>query len=325
MNLPRRQFLRLAAGATALPAVSRIATAQTYPTRPVHLLVGFSAGGPLDTGARLIGQWLSERLGQSFIIDNRPGASGNLAAEDVVRAPPDGYTLLECAAANAWNTTLYDNLSFDFARDIAPVASVSGGGGVMEVNLSVPAKTLPEFIAYAKANPGKINMASAGPGSAPGLYGELFKSMAGVELVTVNYRGSGPALPDLIAGRVQVMFDVAITAIGPVKAGKVRALAVTNAKRIDALPDIPTVGEFVPGYEATGWQGIGGPRKTPPEIIEILNREVNTALADPGFKRRLADLGFEPFANSPAEFGKFIVEYTNKWAKVIHAAGIKAE
>jgi tripartite-type tricarboxylate transporter receptor subunit TctC len=326
VKLPhRRSFLHLAAGAALLPTVSQIARAENYPTRPVHLLVGFSAGGPLDIGARLIGQWLSERLGQSFIIDNRPGASSNLAAENVVRAPPDGYTLLECAGTNAWNTTLYDNLTFNFARDIAPVASVSRGGGVMEINLSVPANTLPEFIAYAKANPGKINMASAGPGSAPGLYGELFKAMAGVELVTVNYRGSGPALPDLIAGRVQVMFDVANTAIGPVKAGKVRALAVTNAKRINALPDVPTVGEFVPGYEATGWQGIGAPRNTPPEIITIINREVNAALADSGFNARLTDLGFEPFANSPAEFGKFIVEYTEKWGKVIKAANIKPE
>jgi tripartite-type tricarboxylate transporter receptor subunit TctC len=325
MKFPRRTFVQLAVSAAIAPAIPRRATAIDYPIRPVHLLVGFSAGGPLDTGARLIGQWLSERLGQSFIIDNRPGASGNLAAEDVVRAPPDGYTLLECAAANACNTTLYDNLGFDFARDIAPVASVSRGGGVMEVNPSVPAKTVPEFIAYAKANPGKINMASAGPGSAPGLYGELFKAMAGVELVTVNSRGSGPALPDLIAGRVQVMFDVAITAIGPVKAGKVRALAVTNAKRIDALPDIPTIGEFVPGYEATGWQGIAAPRDTPPEIITILNREVNAALADPRFRARLTDLGFEPFANSPPEFGKFIVDYTEKWGKVIRAANLKAE
>jgi len=325
MKLRRRKFLHLVTGAVALPTVCRAASAFDYPNRPVRLVVGFAAGGPLDTGARLIGQWLSKRLGQSFIIENRPGASGNLAAEEVVHAAPDGYTLLECAAANAWNTSLYPSLSFDFARDIAPVASVSRGGGVLEVNLAVPAKTLSEFIAYAKANPGKINMASAGPGSAPGLYGELFKSMAGVNLVTVNYRGSGPALPDLIAGRVQVMFDVAITAIGPVKAGKVRALAVTNAKRIAALPEIPTVGEFVPGYEATGWQGIGAPRNTSPEIIEIVNREVNSALADPEFKRRLADLGFDPFANSPTEFGRFIVEYTEKWRKVIRAAGIKAE
>ena len=280
MKLPRRKFLHLAAGAAALPVVSRIARAQTYPARPVHLLVGYSAGGPLDTGARLIAQWLSERLGHSFIVENRPGASGNLATQEVVRARPDGYTLLVCAATNAWNATLYDNLSFDFTHDMAPVASYELGGGVMEVNSSVPAKTLPEFIAYAKANPGKINMASAGPGSAPGMYGELFKFMAGVDLVTVNYRGSGPALPDLIAGRVQVMFDPVITAIGPVKAGKLRGLAVTTKKRIETLPDIPTVGEFVPGYEATGWQGIGAPRDTPQEIIAILNTQVNAALAD---------------------------------------------
>jgi tripartite-type tricarboxylate transporter receptor subunit TctC len=325
MKLPRRKFLHLAAGAAALPVVSGIARAQTYPARPVHLLVGYSAGGPLDTGARLIAQWLSERLGHSFIVENRPGASGNLATQEVVRARPDGYTLLVCAATNAWNATLYDNLSFDFTHDMAPVASYELGGGVMEVNSSVPAKTLPEFIAYAKANPGKINMASAGPGSAPGMYGELFKFMAGVDLVTVNYRGSGPALPDLIAGRVQVMFDPVITAIGPVKAGKLRGLAVTTKKRIETLPDIPTVGEFVPGYEATGWQGIGAPRDTPQEIIAILNTQVNAALADSTFKARLVELGVEPFPNSPADFGKFIVEYTDKWAKVIRAANIKAE
>ena len=325
MKLPRRKFLHLAAGAAALPVVSGIARAQTYPARPVHLLVGYSAGGPLDTGARLIAQWLSERLGHSFIVENRPGASGNLATQEVVRARPDGYTVLVCAATNAWNATLYDNLSFDFTHDMAPVASYELGGGVMEVNSSVPAKTLPEFIAYAKANPGKINMASAGPGSAPGMYGELFKFMAGVDLVTVNYRGSGPALPDLIAGRVQVMFDPVITAIGPVKAGKLRGLAVTTKKRIETLPDIPTVGEFVPGYEATGWQGIGAPRDTPQEIIAILNTQVNAALADSTFKARLVELGVEPFPNSPADFGKFIVEYTDKWAKVIRAANIKAE
>jgi tripartite-type tricarboxylate transporter receptor subunit TctC len=325
MKLPRRKFLHLAAGAAAFPAVSRLAWAQTYPTRPVRLLVGYSAGGPLDTGARLIAQWLSDRLGQSFIVDNRPGASGNLATQEVVRARPDGYTLLACAATNAWNVTLYDNLSFDFTRDIAPVASYERGGGVMEVNPSFPAKTVPEFIAYAKANPGKINMASAGPGSAPGMYGELFKAMAGVDLFTVNYRGSGPALPDLFAGRVQVMFDPVITAMGPIRAGKLRGLAVTTAKRVEVLPDIPTVGEFVPGYEAIGWQGIGAPRNTPPEIIGILNSAVNAALADPAFTARLVDLGVEPFASSPSEFGKFIVEYTEKWAEVIQAANIKAE
>jgi tripartite-type tricarboxylate transporter receptor subunit TctC len=325
MKLLPRILLCLASGVVALAVTPRSIWAQTYPTHPVRLLVGFTAGGPLDTGARLIAQWLSKRLGQSFIVENHPGVSSNIATEEVVRATPDGYTLLECASPNSYNATLYDHLSFDFARDIAPVASVSRNGGVMEVSLSVPAKTVPEFIAYAKANPGKINMASAGVGSAVGMWGELFKSMSGVNLVTVNYRGSGPALPDLISGRVQVMFDVAITAIGPVTAGKVRALGVTTAKRIDVLPDIPTVGEFVPGYEATGWQGICAPRDTPQEIIERLNREVNAALVDPGFQKRLAALGSEPFANSPTGFGKFIAEYTEKWGKVIRTAGIKAE
>jgi tripartite-type tricarboxylate transporter receptor subunit TctC len=324
-KIRRRQFLHLAVGTVVLPAICRNASAFHYPNRPVRLLVGFAAGGPLDTGARLIAEWLSERLGQSFIIENRPGASGNLAAEEVVRAAPDGYTLLECAAANAWNTSLYRSLSFDFARDLAPVASVTRNGGVMEVNLSVPAKTVPEFIAFAKANPGKVNMASAGPGSAPGMWGELFKVMADLDLTTVNYRGSAPALPDLIAGRVQVMFDVAITAIGPVKAGKVRALAVTTKNRLNAMPDIPTLDEFVPGYEGVGWQGISAPKDTPPEIIGILNREVNAALADPAFKAKLTALGGEPLAMSPEKFGKFIVEFTEKWAKVIHQTGIKVE
>ena len=325
MRLPRRNFLHLAASAVAVPAISWAASAMDYPTRPVHLVVGFSAGGPLDTGARLIAQSLSERLGQSFIVDNHPGVSGNIAAAEVARARPDGYTLLMCAAANAWNTALYDHLDFDFIRDIEPVASVNRSGGIMEISLSLPVNTVREFIAYAKANPGKVNLASAGPGSAPGLYGELFKSMAGVDLVTVNYRGSGPALPDLIAGRVQVMFDPVITAIGPVKAGKLRGLAVTSAQRIGALPDIPTVGESVPGYEATGWQGIGAPKNTPPEIIAILNKAVNAALGDPAFRDRLINLGVEPFANSPSEFGKFILSFTEKWSKVIRVAGIKAE
>ncbi len=325
MKLPRRKFLHLAAGAAAVPVASRTASALDYPTRPVHLIVGFAAGGPLDTGARLIAQALTERLHQSFIVENHVGAGGNLAAAEVVRANPDGYTLLVCAAANSWNANLYKNLSFDFTRDIAPVASYERGGGVMEVSSSVSAKTIPEFIAYAKANPGKINMASAGPGSAPGMWGELFKSMAGVDLVTVNYRGSGPALPDLIAGRVDVMFDPVITAIGPVEAGKVRALGVTTATRVEQLPNVPAIGEVVPGYVATGWQGIGAPKNTPPEIIAILNRAVNAALADPAFKARLTNLGVEPFANSPAEFGKFIIEYTEKWGRVIHAAGIRAE
>jgi tripartite-type tricarboxylate transporter receptor subunit TctC len=325
MKLPRRTFLQLAAGAAALPSTVRIAGAQTYPTRPVHLLVGYAAGGPLDTSARLIAQWLSERLGQSFIVENRPGAGSNLATEMVVRAPPDGYTLLEVSASNAWNVTLYDNLKFNFIHDIVPVAGVRRAGGVMEVHPSVPVMKVPEFIVYAKANPGKINMATGGVGSAQHLFGELFKVMAGVDLVTVNYRGAAPALPDLIAGQDQVMFDVLISSIGHIRAGKLRPLGVTTATRLEALPDVPPIGDFVPGYEASSWDGIGAPANTPPEIIATLNREVNAALVDPSFKARLADLGVEPFANSPAEFGKFIVEFTEKWAKVIRAAGIKAE
>jgi len=325
MKLPRRKFLRVAAGAAALPALPRVASALDYPTRPVHLLVGFAAGGPLDTSARLIGRWLSERLGQPFVIDNRPGAGSNLATEIVARAPPDGYTLLEASAANAWNAALYDNLSFNFIRDIALVAGVRRAAGVMEVNPSVPVRTVPEFIAYAKANPGKINMATGGAGSAPHLYGELFKMMAGVDLVTVNYRGSAPALPDLIAGQVQVMFDVVISSIGHIRAGKLRPLGVTTTARLEVLPDVPPISDFLPGYEASSWDGIGAPANTPPEIVEILNKQVNAALADPTFKARLADLGAEPFAGSPAEFGKFIVDYTEKWGEVIRAAGIKAE
>jgi tripartite-type tricarboxylate transporter receptor subunit TctC len=325
MKLPRRKFLHLAASAAALPALPHVASALDYPTRPVHLLVGFAAGGPLDTSARLIGQRLSERLGQPFVIENRPGAGSNLATEIVARAPPDGYTLLEASAANAWNAALYDNLSFNFIRDIALVAGVRRAAGVMEVNPSVPVRTVPEFIAYAKANPGKINMATGGAGSAPHLYGELFKTMAGVDLVAVNYRGSALALPDLIAGQVQVMFDVVISSIGHIRAGKLRPLGVTTTTRLEVLPDVPPISDFLPGYEASSWDGIGAPANTPPEIVGILNKQVNAALADPTFKARLADLGAEPFAGSPAEFGKFIVDYTEKWGKVIRATGIKAE
>lgn len=325
MKLPRRKFLHLAASAAALPALPHVASALVYPTRPVHLLVGFAAGGPLDTSARLIGQWLSERLGQPFVIENRPGAGSNLATEIVARAPPDGYTLLEASAANAWNAALYDNLSFNFIRDIALVAGVRRAAGVMEVNPSVPVRTVPEFIAYAKANPGKINMATGGAGSAPHLYGELFKTMAGVDLVAVNYRGSALALPDLIAGQVQVMFDVVISSIGHIRAGKLRPLGVTTTTRLEVLPDVPPISDFLPGYEASSWDGIGAPANTPPEIVGILNKQVNAALADPTFKARLADLGAEPFPGSPAEFGKFIVDYTEKWGKVIRATGIKAE
>jgi tripartite-type tricarboxylate transporter receptor subunit TctC len=325
MKLLRRKFLYLAAGAAALPEVSRVASALEYPTRPVHLLVGYAAGGPLDTSARLIAQWLSEHLGQPFIVENRPGAGSNLATEMVVRAPPDGYTLLEVSASNAWNATLYDNLKFNFIHDIVPIAGVRRAGGVMEVNPSVPVMTVPEFIGYAKANPGKINMATGGVGSAQHLYGELFKAMTRVDLVTVNYRGAALALPDLIAGQDQVMFDVVLSSIGHIRAGKLRPLGVTTATRLAVLPDVPPIGDFVPGYEANSWDGIGAPANTPPEIIATLNREVNAALADTMFKARLADLGVEPFVVSPGEFREFIVEFTEKWAKVIRAAGIKAE
>jgi tripartite-type tricarboxylate transporter receptor subunit TctC len=325
MKFPRRRFLHLAAGAVALPAISRIARAQGYPTRPVHLLVGYAAGGVNDIIARLTGQMLSERLGQPFIIEDRPGAGSNLATEVVVRAPGDGYTLLEASASNAFNASLYEKLNFDFIRDIAPVAGTVRTANVMEVNPAVPAHSVPEFIAYAKANPGKINMASAGPGSSPHLCGELFKTLAGVDLVTVHYRGSGPALPDLMSGQVQVMFDSIVSSIGHIRAGRLRPLAVTSANRMEALPDLPTVGDFVPGYEAGGWQGIGAPRNTPTEIVTRLNREINAGLADPKMKARFVDLGGMVMLGSPADFGKVIADETEKWGKVIRAANIKAE
>ena len=326
MKLLRRTFLQLAVGAVAPLGMVRVAGAQPYPTRPVHLFVGYAAGGPLDTSARMIAQWLTERLGQQFIVVNQPGAGSNIAAETVVRAPPDGYTLLQISASNAWNVTLYDNLKFNFISDIVPVAGVRNAGGVLEVHPSVPVTTVPEFIAYAKANPGKLNMATGGAGSAPHLYGELFKMMTGVDLVTVNYRGAGPALLDLISGQVQGSFDVVISSIAHIRAGKLRPLGVTTAKRLAVLPDVPPIGDFVPGYDASSWDGIGAPVNTPSEIVTILNKEVNAALADPAFKARLADLGAEPFfAGSPTEFGKFVVEYTEKWSKVIRAAGIKAQ
>jgi tripartite-type tricarboxylate transporter receptor subunit TctC len=325
VKLPRRQFLHLAAGAAALSALPRGAVALDYPNRPVRIIVGFPPGGFIDTSARLIGPWLSERLGQQFVIENRPGAGSNIATEAVVRAPADGYTLLAASDANANNSTLYDKLNFNFSRDIAPVASIGRAFFVMVTNPSVPAKTGPDFIAYAKASPGKINMASSGPGSATQLFGEMFKVMAGVDLVTVNYRGVGPALPDLISGRVEVMFAPVAGAIGYIRSGKLRPLGVTTTRRMDLLPEVPAVNEFVPGYEATAWVGLGAPANTAPEIIATLNKQVNAALADPALKARLADLGMEPFANQPAEFGKFIVEYTEKWAKVIRAANIKPE
>jgi tripartite-type tricarboxylate transporter receptor subunit TctC len=323
MKLPRRQFLHLAAGAGALPAVSRIARAQTYPSRPVRLIAGFPPGGVLDLFARLIGQWLSERLGQPFIVENRAGAGGNLAAEAVVKAPPDGYTLLQIGAHNAWNVALYDNLSFNFIRDIAPVASIYRGPGVLVVHPSFLAKSVPELIAHVKANPGKINLASGGVGSAQHVYGELFKMMTGVDMLHVPYRGGGPALTDLLAGQVPVMFDTLATSIEHIRATKLRALAVTSATRSEVLPDIPTVGDFVPGYEGTGWQGIGAPRNTPAEIIDKLNKEINPGLADPRMKARIADFGYTVFASSPPDFSTFIAAYTEKWAKVIKFSGAK--
>jgi tripartite-type tricarboxylate transporter receptor subunit TctC len=325
MILHRRTFLRLTAGAVALPAGLRIAKAQTYPTRPVRIVVGYAPGGVTDITARLIGPWLSERLGQQFVIDNRPGASGNIAAEAVARASPDGYTLLLVASNNAYNATLYENLQFNFIRDIAPVASISRDCFVMVVNPSFPAKTVAEFIAYAKANRGKLNMGSSGPGSGSTLYGELFKAMAGVDLAAVNYRGVGAALPDLLGGRLDVIFIPVASVVGYIKAGTLRPLGVTATTRVDVLPDVPAIAESVPGYEATGWNGLGAPANTPREIIALLNGQVNAALADATFKARLAGLGLEPFASSPAEFAKLISEYTEKWAKVIRAAGIKVE
>jgi len=325
MKLPRRRFLHLAAGVAALPALSRVAQAQSYPTRLVRVVVPFPAGGPADILARLMGQWLSERLGQPFVIDNRPGATGNIGTEAVVKAPPDGYTLLLASTANMINATLYEKLNFNFIRDIAPIATISRYTFVMVVHPSMPTKTVPEFIAYAKANPGKINMASGGIGGATHVFGELFKMMTGVNMVHVPYRGQASALADLLAGQVHVMFPTIVAPIEYIKTGRLRALAVTSATRSDALPDVPTVGEFVPGYEASGWSGFGSPKSTPPEVIDKLNREINTALADLKIKARLADLGGDVLAGSPADFGKLIAEETEKWGKVIRAANIKPE
>jgi len=325
MKLPRRRFLHLAAGAAALPAASRFAAAESYPSRPVHLIVGYAAGGPADIAARLIAQRLSERLGQPFVVENRAGANSNIATEAVVRAAPDGYTLLLATGSNVFNTALYDNLTFNFSNDIAPVASIMRTPGVMEVTPSFPAKTVPEFIAYAKANPGKINVASAGPGSAPHLYSELFKMMAGVDLVQVHYHGSGPALPDLIGGQVQVMFDPIASSIPFIRAGTLRALAVTTAQRLDVLPDIPTVGDFVPGYEASSWEGIAAPKDTPSEIVGKLNREINAGLVDPTMRARITNLGATVLMGSPSDFSKLIADETEKWGKVIRAANIKPE
>jgi len=323
MKLPRRQFLRLAAGGAAALSVSRIASAQAYPSRPVRLIVGFPPGGSADVSARVIGQWLSERLGQPFVIENRLGAGGNIATEAVVRAPADGYTLLLVNPANAINATLYERLSFNLIRDIAPVAGIIRVPNVMVVNPLTPAKTVPEFIAYAKANPGKINFASAGNGTAIHVSGELFKMMTGINMVHVPYRGAPPALTDLLGGQVQVMFDNMPNSIEYIRADKLRPLAVTTATRWEGLPDVPTLSDFVPGYESSAWTGIGAPRNTPADIIDKLNREINVALADPKIKARLVDLGGTVLPGSPADFGKFVAEETEKWGKVVKFSGAK--
>jgi tripartite-type tricarboxylate transporter receptor subunit TctC len=323
MKLPRRQFLHLVAVAVALPA-SGIA-GEGYPTRPVHIVVGFPPGQAADISARLLGQWLSERLGQSFVIDNRPGAASTIATDQVVHAPPDGYTLLYVVASNYINATLKANLPYNFIRDIEPVASITRGSLVVEVNPSVPVKNIPQLIAYAKANPGKLNMASGGIGNSTHLAGELFKMMTGIDMFHVPYRGSAPALTDLVSGQVQVMFDLMPSSIGYIRAGQLRALAVTTAEPSDALPELPTVGDFVPGYEASTVGGIGAPKGTPAEIVNKLNGEINAALADATMKSRYAALGSVPHPTSPADFGKLIVAETEKWAKVITFAGIKPE
>jgi tripartite-type tricarboxylate transporter receptor subunit TctC len=323
VRLPRRKFLYLAATFVGLPALARPAMALDYPTRAVRFVVGFPAGSATDIVGRLVAQSLSERFGQQFIVDDRPGAGSNLATEVVVRADPDGYTLLQVASPNAINATLYSNLGFNFIRDIAPVVGIFRYPYVVVVNASVPARTLPEFIAYAKANPGKIDMASAGNGTAPHIFGELFKIMTGVNMLHVPYRGS--YFSDLIAGRVQVVFSPLPSTIGYIRAGTVRALAVTTAKRSDELPNIPAVGETVSGYEASSWQGVGAPRNTSGEIIDKLNREINVVLADPKMRKRLAELGGTVLGGTPAEFAKLIADETEKWAKVIKSAKIKLE
>jgi tripartite-type tricarboxylate transporter receptor subunit TctC len=325
MKFPRRTFLHLAAGAAALSAVPRVARAQAYPSRPVRIIAAFAAGGGVDITARLMGQWLSDRLGQSFVTENRPGAGGNIGTETVVGSAPDGYTLLLATVPNAVNAALYEKLNFNFIRDIAPVAGIIRVPMVILMNPSVPATTVPEFIAHAKTNPGKVNMASAGIGSAPHLAGELFNAMAGVKLVHVPYRGQGPALSDLLGGQVQVMFATTPGISDYIRTGKLRALAVTTATRAEVLPELPTVGDFVAGYEASQWYGMGAPKSTPAEIIDRLNREINAGLSDPRMKARLADIGGEPLTGSPSQFGQFIADETEKWTKIVKLAGMKPE
>ena len=325
LKLPRRRFLHLAAGAAALPVVPRIAMAQAFPTRPVRIVVPFAAGGATDIIARLIGQWLSERFGQQFVIENRPGAGSNVGTEVVVNAPPDGYTLLLVGASSAINATLYEKLSFNFLRDIAPVSGIISIPFIMAVNPSFPAKTVSEFIAYARANPGKVNMASGGNGTAGHLSGELFKMMAGINMVHVPYRGEAPALTDMLGGQVQAMFGTMPASIEYVRAGKLRPLAVTSARRSELLPDLPTVGDFVPGYETSAWQGIGAPKNTPAEIINKFNKEINAGLADPKIKTRVADMGGTVLAGSPADFDKLIADETEKWGQVVKFSGAKPD
>jgi tripartite-type tricarboxylate transporter receptor subunit TctC len=325
MKLPRRKFLHLAAGAAALPAVLRTAWAQAYPSRPVRIIVGFPAGGPTDIVARVMAQWLSERLGQSFVVENRPGAASNIGTEAALSSPPDGYTLLQVTSSNAVNATFYENLSFNLLHDIAPVGAIVRVPFVMEVNPLVPARTVPEFIAYAKANPGKINMASGGIGTSIHIAGELFKMMAAVDLVHVPYRGSAPALTDMISGQVQVMFDVLTSSIQHIRSGALRALAVTTATRSPALPDLPTVDDFLPGYEASAWYGIAAPRSTSSEIVDKLNMQMNAGLADSALKARLADLAGTVIPGSPADFGKLVADEIEKWGKVVKFSGAKPE
>jgi len=325
MNFLRRQFLKLAVVVAAAAAVPQFASALDYPTRPVRIIAGFAAGGGVDVTARLIGQWLTDRLGQSFVIENRPGAGGNIGTEAVVNAAPDGYTLLLATVPNAVNASLYEKLNFNFIRDIVPVAGIIRVPMVILLNPSVPAATVAEFISYAKANPDKVNMASAGNGSAPHMAGELFKMMAGVNLVHVPYRGQGPALTDLLGGQVQVLFAATPGTTEYITTAKLRALAVTSASRAEMLPELKTVADFVPGYEASQWYGIGVPRNTPVEIVDKLNKEINAAIADPAMKARFAAIGGEPLPGSPAEFGKLISEETEKWGSVVRAAGIKPE
>ena len=325
MKLHRRKFLGLAAGAAAFPVASRMARAQAWPARPVRLIVAFPAGGATDIQARLMGQWLSERLGQQFVVENRPGASGNIGTEAVVRAPADGYTLLQVTTTNAINAGLYNNLNFDVVKDIAPVIQLTRLAYVVVVHPSVPVKTIPEFIAYAKANPGKINFGSGGPGTPQNIICEKFKMMTGVNLVHVPYRGGGPAMVDLVGGHLQVIFAPAPESLEHVKSGKLRALAVTPAARLDVLPDVPTLAEFVPGFEASGFGGVGAPKGTPADIINLLNKELNAGLADPKIKARLIELGGPPAGGTPAEFGKLIADSIENWGSVIKAAGIKAE